>query len=92
MRTHVINQSASEPRLHRVLYVLNYLRAMLLNVFLVFIAMTLFLGAGIEGIYFLADSAIDNSKARESAVLLSNCNPRSLCCAYYPLRVRFCQN
>jgi hypothetical protein len=64
MRTQVIDQSASEPRLHRVLYFVKYLRAMVLNLFLVFVATMLFVGAGIEGLYFLADSTIDALKAQ----------------------------
>ena len=62
MKTLVIDQSASEPRLHRALYFVVYLRAMVLNFFLVFVATMLFVGAGIEGVYFLADSAFDGLK------------------------------
>src|SRR5262245_45353171 len=64
MSTNVIDQSASEPRLHRVLYVVKFIRAMVLNLFLVFVAMMLFVVAGIEGVYFLADAMIDTFKAQ----------------------------
>ena len=64
MKTLVIDQSASEPRLHRALYFVKYLRAMVLNFFLVFVATMLFVGAGIKGVYFLADSAFDALKAQ----------------------------
>jgi hypothetical protein len=64
MKTLVIDQSASEPRLHRALYFVKYLRAMVLNVFLAFVATMLFVGAGIEGVYFLADSTFDVFKAQ----------------------------
>src|SRR5262249_21183876 len=69
MRTHVIDQSPSEPRLHRALYVVKYLRAMVLNFFLVSVADVLYFGAGIKGVHFLgSDSIIDGFvKAAEEA-------------------------
>jgi hypothetical protein len=64
MRTLLINQSASEPRLHRVLYLMKYLRAMVLHFFLGFVALMFFIGAGIEGVYPLADSLVATLKAQ----------------------------
>ena len=64
MSTRVIDQSASEPRLHRMLYFVKYLRAMVLNLFFVFVATVIFFGTGIDGIYFAADSGIDSLKAQ----------------------------
>src|ERR1700751_469622 len=59
-----IDQTASELRLHRVLYCVKYLRAMLLNLILVLVASALFVFAHIEGVYPLADDSIHNLKAQ----------------------------
>jgi hypothetical protein len=74
MRIDVVDQTGSEERLHRILYFIKYLRAMLLNSALVIVAIALFAGAGIEGVYFLADDAIAALKA-QMATLEAAGNP-----------------
>jgi hypothetical protein len=72
------DQSASEPRLHRALYVIKYLRAMVLNLVLVLAAVALFEMAGVKGLYPLADDTINALQAqaeqlrRQGDVLGSN--------------------
>jgi hypothetical protein len=63
MTSQVVDQSPSEPRLHRALYVVKYLRAMVLNLILVVIATVLFVVVGVDNVYFLADDSIKALKA-----------------------------
>ena len=53
-----LNQSSSEQKLHRALYILKYLRAMILNLIIVSAAWVLYMLVGIETGYPLADESI----------------------------------
>ena len=55
MDTQTIDQTASEVQLHRVLYLLKLLRAMVLHVVLAALAVLLFFLTGIHGLYPIAD-------------------------------------
>src|SRR3712207_1318361 len=55
MSTEVIDQSPSEPHLHRALWLLKFLRAMVLHVLLALLAAVFFFGSGIEGVYPIAN-------------------------------------
>jgi hypothetical protein len=63
VKTETIDQSASEVQLHRVLYLLKFLRAMVLHCFLMLAAVLLFALAGIRHVYPLADDWINLSQA-----------------------------
>jgi hypothetical protein len=69
MASQVVDQSPSEPRLHRALYIVKYLRAMVLNQILVVIATVLFIVAGVDNVYFLADDSIKGLKALKPQML-----------------------
>lgn len=58
-----VDTSASERLLHRVLYVLKILRAMVLHVLLGMAAALLFVLTGIDGVYPIVDSAIHAMRA-----------------------------
>lgn len=60
----VVDQSESERRLHRVLYVLKFIRAYILTVVLVLLAVALHLLFGISGLYPPADQLITGLKAQ----------------------------
>ena len=64
VNTPTIDQTASEVQLHRVLYVLKFLRAMLLHVFLALLAVLLFFSAGINNVYPLANDLIRAVRAQ----------------------------
>ena len=64
VNTQTIDQTASEEQLHRVLYVLKFLRAMLLHVFLALLAVLLFFSAGINNVYPLANDLIRAVRAQ----------------------------
>ena len=55
---HVIDQAASELRLHRALYISRLIRANVLQLALVLIAGLLFVLGDIHGFYPVADNAI----------------------------------
>lgn len=59
-----IDQTASEVQLHRVLWIIKFLRAMVLHVFLALIAILLFFWAGIDGVYPLAIDMIHAIRAQ----------------------------
>jgi predicted secreted protein len=50
----VIDQAPSEAHLHRALWLIKFLRAMVLHVLLALIAAVLFFGAGIRSVYPIA--------------------------------------
>jgi hypothetical protein len=54
MRAGVIDQTPSEAYLHRALWLIKFLRAMVLHVLLALIAAVLFFGAGIHHVYPIA--------------------------------------
>jgi hypothetical protein len=58
MQTRVVDHSPSEPRLHRILYFLKYLRAMVLNLVWTVIALLVLVATGWQGLHFMADSAV----------------------------------
>ena len=64
MNTQTIDQTASEVQLHRVLYVLKFLRAMVLHVFLALLAVLLFFFAEINNVYPLANDLIRAIRAQ----------------------------
>lgn len=68
MTSTVLDHTQSEARLNRVLYFIKYMRAMLLNMVLVLAALALFLVAGIEGLYPMADDTIRAIKAHMATV------------------------
>jgi hypothetical protein len=59
-----IDQTESERRLHRALYFVKYLRAMVLNIALGIVAIALFAVAGVRGLYPLTDDTIDAMAAQ----------------------------
>lgn len=69
-----LDQSGSEVRLHRILYFVKYLRAMVLNLVLVLLALALYAAAGTEGLYYMADETISALRA-QIAALESQGNP-----------------
>jgi hypothetical protein len=64
VNTQTIDQTASEVQLHHVLYVLKFLRAMVLHVFLALLAALLFFLAGINNVYPLANDLIRAMRAQ----------------------------
>ena len=58
MNTQAIDQTASEVQLHRVLYVLKFLRGLVLHFLLAALAALLFFVAGIDGVYPIATNFI----------------------------------
>ena len=64
VNTQTIDQTASEVQLHRVLYLLKFLRAMVLHCFLMLSAVLLFFLAGIKHVYPLADDWIHLTQAQ----------------------------
>ena len=58
MDTQVIDQSPSELKLHRVLYVIKFLRAMVLHLVLAVLAALFYFLGGIDGLYPVANSLI----------------------------------
>lgn len=64
MNTQTIDQTASEVQLHRTLYVLKFLRAMVLHVFLALLAVLLFFFAGFSNVYPLANDLIRALRAQ----------------------------
>lgn len=64
VNTEAIDQTPSEEELHRVLYVLKFLRAMVLHFFLALLATLLFFLAGINNVYPLANDLIRALRAQ----------------------------
>ena len=58
METQTIDQTPSEVVLHRVLYLVKFLRAMVLHVMLAIVAALLYLFAGVQGLYPILDNMI----------------------------------
>ncbi len=63
MNTQTIDQTASEVQLHRVLYVLKFLRGLVLHFLLAALAALLFFFAGINGVYPIATNTIHAVRA-----------------------------
>ncbi len=55
-----LNQTESEKRLNRILYYVKVLRAQILNVFLIFLAIALYIAFGITGVYPSEEDAINS--------------------------------
>ena len=64
LKTEAIDQTPSEGELHRVLYVLKFLRAMMLHFFLALLATLLFFLTGINNVYPLANDLIRALRAQ----------------------------
>ena len=64
MDRQLIDQTASETHLHRVLWLITFLRAMVLHVMLAVIAAVLFFVFGIDGVYPLATDMIHALRAQ----------------------------
>jgi hypothetical protein len=64
VKTQTIDQTASELQLHHVLYVLKFLRAMVLHVLLALFAFLLFFSVGINNVYPLANDLIRALRAQ----------------------------
>jgi len=58
-----INTTDSERRMHRILYFVKYLRMMLLHNILNVVAVALYLGFGIRGLYPMAEANLEGMKA-----------------------------
>jgi len=63
VNTQTIDQTASEVQLHRVLYVLKFLRGLVLHFLLAALAALLFFFAGINGVYPIATNTIHAVRA-----------------------------
>jgi hypothetical protein len=55
-----LNQTESEKRLNRILYYVKVLRAQILNVLLIFLAIALYIAFGITGVYPTEEDAINS--------------------------------
>src|SRR5262252_1827131 len=64
MVTQIIDQSPSEIQLHRVLYVIKFLRAMVLHLILAIFAALVYFVAGIDGLYPIANNLIHALRAQ----------------------------
>ena len=64
MDRQLVDQTASELELHRVLWLIKFLRAMVLHVFLALVAILLFFLAGIHDVYPLATDMIQAMRAQ----------------------------
>ena len=64
MDTQIIDQSPSEIQLHRVLYVIKFLRAMVLHFVLAVLAALFYFVGGIDGLYPIANNLIYALKAQ----------------------------
>jgi hypothetical protein len=64
MDTRTIDQTASETQLHRVLWLVKFLRAMVLHVLLALVAALAFSLAGVDGLYPLATDMIHAMRAQ----------------------------
>ena len=64
MDTQIIDQSPSEIQLHRVLYVIKFLRAMVLHLVLAVLAALLYFVGGIDGLYPIANNLIHALRAQ----------------------------
>src|SRR5687767_8815486 len=64
MDRQLTDQTASETHLHRVLWLITFLRAMVLHVTLAVIAALLFFVFGIDGVYPLATDTIHALRAQ----------------------------
>jgi hypothetical protein len=58
MERRILDQTASERVLHRVLYAIKFLRAMVLHVSLAALAAILFATTGVIGLYPVADNTV----------------------------------
>ena len=64
MDRQTIDQTASEVQLHRVLYVIKFIRAMVLHLVLALFAALLFFLVGIDGVYPIANDLIHALRAQ----------------------------
>jgi hypothetical protein len=64
MDTQIIDQSPSEIQLHRVLYIIKFLRAMVLHLILAIFAALLYFVSGIDGLYPIANNLIHALRAQ----------------------------
>ena len=64
-----LNQTESEKRLHRILYFVKFLRAMILNSVLAFLAVALYMAFGITGLYPGAEDAVNALRAQHGGHL-----------------------
>ncbi len=64
MDRQTIDQTASEVQLHRVLWLIKFLRAMVLHLLLALVAALLYFLAGIDGVYPLATDMIHAMRAQ----------------------------
>src|SRR5262249_52377260 len=60
----LIAQTESELRMHRILYLLKYLRAMILNSILVIVSVVLYIFVGVSGIYPVAEDSVNALRAQ----------------------------
>jgi hypothetical protein len=63
----VLRQTESELRLHRVLYVLKYMRAMILNLTLIVLAVGVYVFFGVGGLYPMAEDTVNALRAQAAA-------------------------
>src|SRR4029077_11168731 len=61
-----LNQTESEKRLHRILYFVKFLRAMILHVILIVLAIGVYMAFGITGLYPVANPAIDSLRTQQA--------------------------
>jgi hypothetical protein len=59
-----LDQTESEKRLHRILYFVKYLRAMILNFVLISLAVALYIAFGITGLYPMAEDTVNSLRAQ----------------------------
>jgi hypothetical protein len=64
MDKQTIDQTESEVHLHRVLYVIKFLRALVLHLLLAVVAALLFFSVGIDGVYPIANDMIHALRAQ----------------------------
>lgn len=63
MESILVNHTTSEVRLHRILYLVKYLRAMVLNLLLVVVSIGIAVLAGIDNVYFMATGPFNEWRA-----------------------------
>ena len=86
-----LNQTESEKRLHRILYYVKFLRALILHCVLIVLAIALYMAFGITGLYPVAQDAINALRAQQSqsdSYILAIC-VTSLCLLFIAFFVWF---
>jgi predicted transporter len=61
-----LNQSESEKRLHRILWCVKFIRAAILNLILISLAIGLYMAFGITGLYPLANYQVDYLRTHQA--------------------------